>query len=139
MTTIPITHDDRTPVPYHNILYRIFGQIRQQQAQRHGRVLTPVNDKAARVVFETGVHAVLDVLASASNPRHGYPIMRVASLATGSGKSTSAAALVAAYATLHDDKRGLPRDVFSAAFVVPTVQLARETVAEIADLMPQGE
>ena len=153
MTTMPVSHassashasvasrqdlnppGDRTPVPYHNALYRLFQQVRQEQASHHGRNLTTVNNQAARVVFETGVRAAMDVHSWEQDDNHPHPVMRVASLATGSGKSTSATALVAAYCRLYDD-RSLPRDDFSAAFVVPTAQLARETVAELSRLMP---
>lgn len=129
--------EDRSPVPNHSLLYRVFQQVREEQAAHHGRSLTTVNNQAARVVFETGVRSIMDVDAAETKADgdHSYPVMRVASLATGSGKSTSATALVAACCRLCDGKL-LPVDAFSAAFVVPTVRLARETVTELARLLP---
>jgi hypothetical protein len=128
----------RSPVPYHQALFREFNKVRDEQAARQGRQLTDVNSQAGRVVFETGVNAVQDVHQYVSSGQFPRYVMRVASLATGSGKSTSAIALVAAYCRVYDGKL-LPRDNFSAAFVVPTVTLAKETLAELQPLMPAGE
>jgi hypothetical protein len=136
-SALPLARD-RSPVPHHNILYAEFQRIRARQAALHGRQMTDTNHQAARVIFETAVHAVMDVEQFDRAGRLPHYVMRVASLGTGTGKSTSAVALVAAYCRVHDDCL-LPRHAFSAAFVLPTVQLAREMTAELQALMPQGE
>ncbi len=128
----------KCPVPYHATVYAEFLKVREEQAKQQGRKLTETNDRAARVIFETGVNAVLDVVHFIANGKRPGYVMRVASLGTGTGKSTNAVALVAAYARRFNDTYQ-PRKDFSAAFVVPTVQLAKETVRELSALLPTGE
>jgi hypothetical protein len=108
-----------------NELKQVFDELRLKQADLHRRPLTNFDKHSGDKIFEISMKAINDV----SNHNHKAP-MQAASLPTGSGKSTSAYALIAANALLDED--------FSAAYIVPTVKMGIEAQEGIESLLGKG-
>jgi hypothetical protein len=121
MTTLPAA-----PLGGHSLLYRRFLAKRDRQAQLHGRTITEANRRAGDVIFKTAALAAMDVFQSNATGAVPPHTMRVVSLATGTSKSTSAYAYIAAAVEFDEE--------FSAAYIVPTIALAKEVVAELSAL-----
>jgi hypothetical protein len=100
-------------------------ELRRQQASMQGRELTPIDHAAGDVVFNVAALAAMEVASGCSEVA-----MRAVSLSTGTGKSTSAYAFIAACAQAHSD--------FSAAYVVPTVKMGEEAQHGIEQLLGEN-
>ena len=103
-------------------LHLAFVEMRAKQAQLLGRTLTPTDEAAGRVIFDTAIAAARDVQDDCHNVA-----MRSVALSTGTGKSTSAYAFMAAAARVDPE--------FSAAYIVPTVRMGIEAQDGIEALL----
>jgi hypothetical protein len=108
------------------LLEPTFERIRLEQAQRHGRVVTPFDLRVNTMTLEVGKIALADALAPEPRSR-----IRVVSAPTGAGKTTSTTAFAAAMLSLDPD--------YSCAFVVETVRQAQEVYEELVAMVPREE
>lgn len=109
----------------YRFLRNSYNKYREMQATLYGRPLTAFARAAGDVIFSTAVVAAEDVFISS---RDAY--VRAVALPTGSGKSTSAYAMIAACAEADPD--------FSAAYIVPTVKMGLEAQEGIEMLIGEG-
>lgn len=97
-------------------------EMRREQMRQHGREFTEIDLNVSKVIFNTALQAIEKVNAGIHDT-----CMQAVSLSTGLGKSTSAYALIAAFAK-HNPS-------FSAAYVVPTIKMAEEAQEGIERLL----
>ena len=96
--------------PLHQrLLEAAFEAAQQEQADRHGRALTPFDKSVGGIVARASISAMRDV-----RDQHPTRNFHVVSAPTGSGKTVSSIAFVAAAAWTDPD--------WSCAYVVETVR-----------------
>ena len=102
-----------------------FYQMREQQIQQHGRTMTSTDQQVSKIMLGVGLQAMRNVASGISKTR-----VQAVPLGTGLGKSSSAYALIAAFA-LNDPS-------FSAAYCVPTIKMGIEAQEGIEALTGEG-
>lgn len=102
-----------------------FHDMRERQIQNHGRVVSDIDKQVSTVVLNAALKAMESVRSGVVRTE-----MQAVPLGTGLGKSSSAYALIAAFA-LHDME-------FSAAYVVPTIKMGIEAQEGIEALLGEG-
>ncbi|MES2832859.1 MAG: hypothetical protein V4695_12815 [Pseudomonadota bacterium] len=102
-----------------------FHEMRAQQINQHGRAVNSTDKQVSEIVLQASLKAIQHVQAGTRATR-----MQAVPLGTGLGKSSSAYALIAAFA--------MGDMSFSAAYVVPTIKMAEEAQAGIEALTGEG-
>jgi len=101
---------------------RFYAMRTHQITNLHGRAVTSTDDQVSKIMLDTSLQAMQNVQSGIRAPR-----VQVVPLDTGLGKSASAYALIAAFAKA---------DItFSAAYVVPTIQMGIEAQHGIEELL----
>lgn len=109
----------------YRLLVERFHDMRERQIHNHGRVVSDIDKRVSTVVLNAALKAMDNVRSGVARTQ-----MQAVPLGTGLGKSSSAYALIAAFA-LHDRE-------FSAAYVVPTIKMGIEAQEGIEELLGVG-
>ena len=102
-----------------------FYEMREQQIQQHRRAMNSTDTHVSKIVLEAALESIQNVQNGIRSTR-----VQAVPLGTGLGKSSSAYALIAAFA-MNDL-------TFSAAYVVPTIKMAIEAQEGIEALTGEG-
>ena len=109
----------------YRLLSERFHEMREHQIHNHGRAVSGIDRQVSTVVLTAALTAIGNVRSGVARTH-----MQAVPLGTGLGKSSSAYALIAAFA-LHDRE-------FSAAYVVPTIKMGVEAQEGIEELLGSG-
>lgn len=106
-------------------LSKCFYEMRERQIKMHGRVVSNIDMRVSEVVLDAALAAMSGV-----QRKENDALIHAVPLGTGLGKSSSAYALIAAFA--------LNSFEFSAAYVVPTIEMAIDAQEGIEALIGVG-